>query len=121
MDQGSNTSLQNIAGKLLVPGFIDSHMHLLNYGYSLQVVNLANCRSVEEVITTFKKFISMNNLDDKGQPNGIFTELLNYSILLALANSFNKLISLSGSFVIKPSTSILISASISSLSSIVNG
>ncbi|MCK4258034.1 MAG: amidohydrolase [Halanaerobiales bacterium] len=39
----------NLQGKSLLPGMIDTHMHLLNYGLVLQAVNLRECDSVEEI------------------------------------------------------------------------
>ena len=49
--------------KTVVPGFIDSHIHLLAYGKSLSEVNLSGCKSIEEVIEVSKKFILDNHID----------------------------------------------------------
>ncbi|QSX04923.1 amidohydrolase [Sedimentibacter sp. zth1] len=48
--------------KTVVPGFIDSHLHLLAYGKSLNQVNLSNCRSIEEIVNTCKKFMIDNKI-----------------------------------------------------------
>lgn len=49
-------------GKTVMPGFYDSHMHLLSYGYSLTMAYLDDCNSVEDVIATMKKYIEDNNI-----------------------------------------------------------
>lgn len=51
--------------RTVVPGFIDSHIHLLAYGQSLSAVNLSKCKSVEEVIEVSKKFIIDNHIDSQ--------------------------------------------------------
>ncbi|MFA7462978.1 MAG: amidohydrolase family protein, partial [Anaerovoracaceae bacterium] len=38
--QTSDTQLIDLKGRLLLPGFNDSHIHLLSYGYSLEKVNV---------------------------------------------------------------------------------
>jgi predicted amidohydrolase YtcJ len=45
-----HTRLVNLDGKLLVPGFHDSHMHLLNYSLSLHQVDLRGVTSKDELI-----------------------------------------------------------------------
>lgn len=49
--------------KTVVPGFIDSHIHLLAYGNSLSEVNLSECKSIDEVIEVSKKFIVNNHIN----------------------------------------------------------
>lgn len=51
------TKVVDLEGKTLVPGFNDSHMHLLNYGYSLTQVNLIGTKSLEEVLERTREFI----------------------------------------------------------------
>lgn len=53
----SHTNIIDINGKLLLPGFIDSHLHILNYGYTKQKLVLNNCRSIAELIRLGKNFI----------------------------------------------------------------
>ncbi|MEG0307854.1 MAG: amidohydrolase [Clostridium sp.] len=43
--------------KTLLPGFNDSHMHLLNYGYTLEKMDLTKLNSIDEIITSGKNFI----------------------------------------------------------------
>ncbi|MCC5912032.1 MAG: amidohydrolase [Clostridiaceae bacterium] len=58
----SDTTIIDLEGKMLLPGFNDSHMHLLNYGYSLQKASLIGSGSIEEVITRTKDFIAQKHL-----------------------------------------------------------
>ena len=65
---GSNAEAQNVTaketidlqGRLLLPGFIDTHMHLLHYAYLHRFVNLNDCTSREEVIAAGKSFLDRN-------------------------------------------------------------
>ncbi len=59
--QSSDTTILDLEGKLLVPGFNDSHMHLLSFGYSLQMVDLNGSKSIEELINRTEKFILDKN------------------------------------------------------------
>ena len=56
----------DLAGKTLLPGFNDSHLHLLSYGYSLEVADLNDCKSLEELKRRVKKYIEDNDIQ-KGQ------------------------------------------------------
>ncbi len=49
----------NLQGKTLLPGLIDSHMHLLNYGMVLQAVNLRDCNSIEELVNRISERVEM--------------------------------------------------------------
>lgn len=51
-----STLVMDIGGKLLLPGFNDSHMHLLNYGITLMKADLIGSKSIDEVIVRMKKF-----------------------------------------------------------------
>ena len=59
----SNTEIIDLKGKTVVPGFNDSHMHLLNYGYSLRQVNLIGTDSAEEINERVKEFISKEQIE----------------------------------------------------------
>ena len=52
----------DLQGKTVVPGFNDSHMHLINYGLSLDTVDLRNCRSLPEVREKISAYIGTHNL-----------------------------------------------------------
>lgn len=58
----NSTLLIDLDGKTVVPGFNDSHMHLFNYGLSLQTVILEKATSINEMIDIVKEFISKNNI-----------------------------------------------------------
>ena len=47
----------DLEGRLVLPGFIDGHMHFLSYALSLERADLSGCRSIEEVRSRFKRFI----------------------------------------------------------------
>jgi predicted amidohydrolase YtcJ len=63
---GSNKELQQKAqgvktrvdadGKTIYPGFIDAHAHFVNYGFSLQRVNVVDTKSWEEVLQRVQAF-----------------------------------------------------------------
>lgn len=52
-----NTKVIDLRGKALVPGFNDSHMHLLSYGFSLTQVNLIGSNTMEELNLRIARFI----------------------------------------------------------------
>lgn len=47
-------------GKFIYPGFIDAHAHFVNYGFSLQKVDLTGTTSWDEVIERVKTFVAAN-------------------------------------------------------------
>lgn len=51
------TLLVDLQGKTMVPGFTDSHMHLLSYGYSLEKVNLYNAGNMDDLVSMGKTFL----------------------------------------------------------------
>jgi len=48
--KNSKTEIIDLNGKAVVPGFNDSHMHLLSYAMSLENVDLNSAGSVDEII-----------------------------------------------------------------------
>jgi predicted amidohydrolase YtcJ len=44
-----NTTKKNLHGKAVLPGFCDSHIHLLGYGMLLRTLDLSKTRSIEEI------------------------------------------------------------------------
>ena len=56
------TEENNAAGKPVFPGFMDAHAHFVNYGMSLQQVNLVDTKSWAECIERIKKFVSKKNI-----------------------------------------------------------
>ncbi|WP_352419296.1 amidohydrolase [Proteiniborus sp.] len=59
-----NTIVVDLKGKVVVPGFNDSHMHLLGFGYFLNMVDLSNCRSIDEIIEKTKEYIKEKNIKE---------------------------------------------------------
>ena len=51
-----------LAGATVIPGFNDSHLHLLMLGQNLKIVQLHNCTSMEEMIGRGKAFLEKNPL-----------------------------------------------------------
>lgn len=45
----------DLKGQVVLPGFIDAHLHLLAYGRGLQSVNLRDCKSIREVLGLLKE------------------------------------------------------------------
>ncbi|MBV7274617.1 amidohydrolase [Clostridium sp. PL3] len=56
------TEIIDLKGKVILPGFNDSHMHLLNFANSLSMIDLNSCSSIEELIERVKTFINAKNL-----------------------------------------------------------
>jgi len=52
------TTYIDLNGKTLLPGFNDSHMHLISYGLTKYKVNLLNAQSIEEIQHTLLHFLS---------------------------------------------------------------
>lgn len=52
-----STAMYDMDGKTMLPGFCDSHMHLLSYGYSLEKVNLYSAKSMDDLIKLGKDFL----------------------------------------------------------------
>ncbi|MDM8533122.1 amidohydrolase [Clostridiaceae bacterium HSG29] len=50
----------NLKGNTLIPGFNDSHMHLLGLGLSLNQIDLSKMKSIDELILKSKEFIKEN-------------------------------------------------------------
>ncbi len=53
----------NLNGKLMLPGFIDAHVHFINGGNYLLGLDLRNAKSVSEFIEIFNKYLQ--NYNDK--------------------------------------------------------
>ena len=62
--KSADTELIDLEGKLLLPGFNDSHMHLLNYSQSLRQIDLVGVESIEEIIVRSKEFIKNTQLEE---------------------------------------------------------
>lgn len=52
-----NTEVIDLQGKVMLPGFNDSHMHLLNFANSLKMVDLYNCTFIGQILEKTQVFI----------------------------------------------------------------
>lgn len=51
---------QDLAGKTVLPSFIDGHMHFLLLGQALRKASLDHCKTAEDVLNTIKDFAAAN-------------------------------------------------------------
>jgi predicted amidohydrolase YtcJ len=61
--KSKSTKIINLHGRIVLPGFHDSHIHLLNYGMLLRTLDLSGSRSIEEIkrrVATWTKASSPN-------------------------------------------------------------
>lgn len=56
------TRIIDLRGNIVIPGFNDSHMHLLSYGYSQRNIKLDGCASLRELKARVKYFIQRENI-----------------------------------------------------------
>lgn len=54
--KGEKTTMVDLEGKLLVPGFMDNHTHFLSGGYNLASVDLRKARTKQEFISILKEY-----------------------------------------------------------------
>ena len=59
-----DTEIIDLEGKTVLPGFNDSHMHLLSYGYSCRAVNLNGTESIDDIVGRIKDFIEDKNIKE---------------------------------------------------------
>ena len=52
---GKHTKVLNLSGKTVVPGFMDSHIHMKWTGLNLDKINLRGISSIEDVLKAIKK------------------------------------------------------------------
>ncbi|MBR5315804.1 MAG: amidohydrolase family protein, partial [Firmicutes bacterium] len=50
----------DLQGRLLLPGFVDSHMHMLHYAFVQKSVKLFDCKSVEDCLNLAKDRLEEN-------------------------------------------------------------
>ena len=60
--KNKDTKLIDLEGKMAVPGFNDSHMHLLSYGYTATKIELNSAKSIEDLILLGKERLNSGNL-----------------------------------------------------------
>lgn len=70
--KGNYTEIVDVAGKMIVPGFIDNHTHFLSGGYQLASVNLRTAKTPAEFISTLKiMFQDLNKKSGYREVTGI--------------------------------------------------
>lgn len=60
---GEDTYVIDLKGKAVVPGFNDTHVHLVGYGAAINAVDLNGVSSIDELITKCKDFIDEKQID----------------------------------------------------------
>jgi predicted amidohydrolase YtcJ len=55
-----STSVVDLAGKTILPGFVDGHMHLMLLGQSLQKLDLGGCKTLSDIQTTIRSYAAAN-------------------------------------------------------------
>lgn len=54
----------DLKGKTLMPGFIDSHSHIVSYAKSLSILSLENSKNFKDIQEKIKGYIKQNNLEN---------------------------------------------------------
>ncbi|OBS21598.1 hypothetical protein FPOA_07934 [Fusarium poae] len=58
--KSNGAEILNLGNRVVLPGFIDSHVHLLFFGLSQQKLDLGGCKSLEEIRQRLSAFASCN-------------------------------------------------------------
>ncbi|MCS7386618.1 MAG: amidohydrolase [archaeon GB-1867-005] len=56
---GGNTKVIDVKGKTVVPGFIDTHIHLIGFGFSLMWIDLRDATSIEDIKSKVKSKVEV--------------------------------------------------------------
>ncbi|KAJ5176614.1 amidohydrolase 3 [Penicillium canariense] len=56
----ADANVVDLQNRVVLPGFIDAHVHILHYGQSLQKVNLIECTSLGQIRATIKAYAEAN-------------------------------------------------------------
>jgi len=57
---GSKTKVIDAKGKTVVPGFVDCHVHMIGFGWSLQNLDLRNAKSIKELQQKLREYAEKN-------------------------------------------------------------
>ena len=55
-----NAKVVDLQGRILIPGFIDAHVHVLHFGQSLARLDLISCTSLDQIRKTIKAYADSN-------------------------------------------------------------
>ncbi len=59
-----DSKIIDLKGKTVLPGFNDSHMHLVNYGYSLRQADLIGTSSIKDLNERMLNYINKENIEE---------------------------------------------------------
>lgn len=54
----------NLSNHCLMPSFIDSHSHIVQFANSLRFINLSSCKNFKDICKKIKDFIKNNNIPE---------------------------------------------------------
>ncbi|MDH5482055.1 MAG: amidohydrolase [Candidatus Bathyarchaeota archaeon] len=57
---GNKTKIINAKGKMVIPGFVDCHVHLTGFGKILQTLELRNTKSIKEMQQKLREYAEKN-------------------------------------------------------------
>lgn len=55
-----STTVIDVSGKTILPGFVDGHMHLMLLGQSLQKLDLGACKTLSDIRATIRSYAAAN-------------------------------------------------------------
>lgn len=55
-----NATVTDLQNRIVSPGFIDGHVHILHYGQSLRKVNLLACKTLDQIRQTIADYANAN-------------------------------------------------------------
>ena len=58
------TKVIDLQGKTVLPGFIDTHVHIVGYGFAFEAVDLLGVQSMKELIEKCKIYLEENNVPE---------------------------------------------------------
>ena len=62
----TKTVVLDMKGRYIMPGFTDTHNHLLAAGRSLETLDLSDARSIDEMIGKGRHFLAENDISADG-------------------------------------------------------
>lgn len=58
--ENAGPTRHDMGGRVVLPGFVDGHIHLLRHGQSLTNVPLDNCKNLEDIRAAIKEYAAAN-------------------------------------------------------------
>lgn len=75
---GEDCTESDLDGQSVLPGFIDSHMHLLEYGITRERVFLGNAKSLSELLAILKEALRERRLSERAEAGSETPWLVGY-------------------------------------------